>query len=258
MNRTTIRPWALHATAPTGRPQAEGATLWIYDPIDSYGGDWGVSALDVRDTLAGFGGADLSVRINSPGGDYFEAVAIRTLLAQYPGKVTMRIDGLAASAATVIATAGDHVVMAPGAQYMIHDALTIALGNAAEMRRTADLLDQCSDDIAGFYAAKAGGDAATFRDAMRAETWYTAEQAVAAGLADELAGAPAEPAVAASAARWIAAMRPAAEPAPIPAPVPDTNSTAAVVAAEAPASVSDPLPTLSELFCSALTTEVVA
>lgn len=245
----TVRPWAADRPTPLVSNNGVDATLWIYDAIDSYGGDWGVSAKDVRNALEGLAGVPLALRVNSPGGDYFEAVAIRSLLAEYPGAITVHIDGLAASAATVIATAGERVVMAPGAQYMIHDALTMAIGNAADLLKTAELLDQCSEDIAGFYAARAGGTAAEFRAAMKAETWYTADQAVAAGLADEVTGAAPERAVAATADRWIAALRQSPTPAlaPVTDPEPEEDSEP-----PAAAKLSGRSP-LSELVCSALT-----
>src|SRR5690606_17127720 len=91
-----------------------------------------------------------------------------------------------ASIASVIAMAGDRVVMGRGAQMMIHDALGVTVGNAADHREMAELLDKTSDDIAGFYAEKAGGPLSTWRELMRAETWFSAEEAVEAGLADEV------------------------------------------------------------------------
>lgn len=255
MTETRWRPLA-RVTANRGwrvENTTDGATLYLYDVIDSWGGDWGISAKDVLSALAEVTSPTLNVRLNSPGGDYFEGVAIYNALVQHPGQVTVHVDALAASAASVIAMAGDHIVMHPGAQLMIHDALSMAVGNAAEMRRTADLLDQCSDDIAGFYARQAGGEPEQWRELMRAETWYTAEQAVAAGLADEVAQRDPAPALALSpsayAERWLdVALRHTATPeTPEPAPEPEP---AAVPAATEPVAAS--LPTLSELFRSAV------
>jgi ATP-dependent protease ClpP protease subunit len=93
------------------------------------------------------------------------------------------IDGLCASAATVVAMAGDTITTAPGSMWMVHDALGQVYGNAADMQSMADLLDKTSQNIADIYAARAGGDAAGWRTTMQAETWYTADEAVAAGLA---------------------------------------------------------------------------
>lgn len=252
MNPRTVRPLALHRPSlrvdRTPNVDADGATLYLYDAIDSWGGDWGVSASDVRAALTEIGSAAVELHINSPGGDYFEAVAIYNTLQAHAGAITVHIDGLAASAASVIAMVGERVIMGQGSQLMIHDALTMAFGNAGEIRKTADLLDQCSDDISGFYARRAGGDPAAFREAMRAETWYTADQAVAAGLADEVAGAAPTPAVAASAERWIAALRPAPL-APEPGPIPDLRPTAVV---PPPAALPTTGPNLAELIRSAV------
>jgi ClpP class serine protease len=97
------------------------------------------------------------------------------------------VDGLAASIASVIAMAGDRIVMAPNSQLMIHDGSGLCIGNAAEMRQMAELLDRQSNNIAEVYANRAGGTAEDWRALMEAETWYTAQEAVDAGLADEVA-----------------------------------------------------------------------
>jgi ATP-dependent protease ClpP protease subunit len=163
----------------------EGTTdLYIYDVIDSWGGYWGISASDVVAALQGAG--DVTVHINSPGGEVFEALAIFATFRNHPGAVTMRVEGWAASAASMIAMAGDQVVMEPQAMIMIHDAWSYAFGNAEDLRAEADILDKTSGNIAGMYATKAGGAVDVWRAAMQAETWYTAEEAVAAGLADSI------------------------------------------------------------------------
>lgn len=173
---------------------APTADLFIYDVIDSYGGEWGISSAEVVGLLGQCpSGTQLSVRLNSPGGDFFEGVAIANALRRFDGTVAVYVDGLAASAASVIALAGDRIVMGIGSQLMIHEASTIAMGTAKDMRATADMLDQTNDDIAGMYAAKSGGDVANFRAQMAAETWFTAELALAAGLATELASKPPAP-----------------------------------------------------------------
>ncbi len=185
--------WANLAPALVREPirsavQTDGtAELWIYDYIDEWGGEWGVSSREVAAALALMPDATaISVRLNSPGGDYFEGVAIHGALTRHPATVTVHVDGLAASAASVIAMAGDRIVMGQGAQIMIHEARSGAYGTADEMRSTATMLDQTNDDIAGFYASHAGGDPVQWRASVRAETWYTAAQAVEAGLADEV------------------------------------------------------------------------
>lgn len=163
---------------------ADEATVWVYDVI----GDWGVSAAELVPAIEQITAPNITVRVNSPGGDYFAGVAIANALVRHPANVAVHVDALAASAASVIAMAGDEIVMHPGAQMMIHDALTMTVGNAAEHTKTAALLDAASDDIAAVYAARSGlTDAAGFREQMRAETWLTAEAAVEAGLATRVA-----------------------------------------------------------------------
>lgn len=165
--------------------------LHIYDVIDAWGGEWGVNAAEVSAALAELGDVSrIDLRLNSPGGDYFEGVTIAHALARHPAQVAVHVDGLAASAASVIAMGGDRIVMGQGSQMMIHEASSMAWGTASEMRRTADMLDQTNDDIAQMYARRTGGDAAAWRQAIAAETWYTAAQAVTAGLADEVAQLP--------------------------------------------------------------------
>ncbi|KUN03152.1 hypothetical protein AQI95_24655 [Streptomyces yokosukanensis] len=168
----------------------------IYDEI---GGSWfseGVTAVDFVNELSQITG-DLEVHINSPGGDVFDGIAIYNSLAQRPGNVTTVVDGLAASAASFIAQAGTTRVVAPGAMVMIHDASGACFGNAGDMRDLADLLDKVSDNLASIYADRAGGDAENWRTAMRHETWYTADEAVAAGLAHRVAERPEQNALAA-------------------------------------------------------------
>ncbi len=131
-----------------GNAAASGPTqVNIFDEISW----WGISAQEFCDELAGIEG-DLEVHINSPGGDAFDGITIYNALASR-GNVTTVVDGLAASAASVIAMAGTERVMSPGSMMMIHDALALCIGNAADMRDTAVLLDKVSDNIASVYAA---------------------------------------------------------------------------------------------------------
>jgi ATP-dependent protease ClpP protease subunit len=157
------------------------ATVHIYDEI----GYWGVTASDFVRELGAVNASAIDVHINSPGGEIFDGIAIANALRAHAATVTTYVDSLAASIASVIALAGDRVVMAPNSQMMIHDGSGICLGNAADMREMADLLDRQSDNIAEVYAAKAGGTVEEWRARMTAETWYTAAEAVEAGLADE-------------------------------------------------------------------------
>lgn len=123
--------------------------------------------------------------INSPGGAAWDGVTIMNALRRHPARVEVTVDGLAASAASVIAMAGDHITMNRGSELMLHDAWGYAMGNAGDMRDTAAVLDKLSDSLADTYAARAGGGREKWRAVMQEETWFTAEEAVTAGLADE-------------------------------------------------------------------------
>lgn len=160
------------------------ASLHLYGAIGGFWGD--IIAGDVVREIRDLDVATLNVYVNSPGGDVYDGIAIRNALRQSPAHIIVHVDGIAASAASYIACAGDEVVMGENAEIMIHDAWTIVLGNAEELRVAAGDLDRISDNIAAMYAEKAGGTAADWRELMKAETWYTAEEAVAAGLADRL------------------------------------------------------------------------
>lgn len=163
------------------------ATIRLYDPIDSWGGDWGVSAKEFAQALDEIKDVgEIRVHINSPGGEVFEGIAIMNALRNHSAKVTTIVDGLAASAASFIAMAGDEVVMGQNAELMIHDAWGICIGNAADMSDMQGRLDHLSDNIASVYSGKAGTPVETWREAMRGETWYSAEEAVVAGLADRV------------------------------------------------------------------------
>lgn len=161
------------------------ATIRLYGPIDSWGGFWGVSAEEVAAVLDALGPnvENIQLRINSPGGEVWEGLAILNMLRAHPARVTAVVDGVAASAASFVAVGCDETVMSPGTQMMIHDARTFAWGPPKDLRKTAEILDTLSDSSADLYAEKAGGDADAWRALMVEETWYTAKEAVAAGLA---------------------------------------------------------------------------
>lgn len=166
------------------------ALIRLYDPIDSWGGDWGVSAKEFAAVLDGLDPSinEIRLHINSPGGEVFEAFAVLNMLREHRAKVTTVVDGLAASAASFIAAGGDELVVGQNSEMMIHDAWGLGIGNAADMRELADRLDHLSNNVASIYSAKAGGGVDTWRSAMLAETWYSAEEAVTAGLADRIGG----------------------------------------------------------------------
>ncbi len=161
---------------------ADAARIDIYEPI----GYWDYSAAEFVMSVSRLTVDRIEVHLNSPGGDCFDGIAIKNVLAQHPAHVTVVVDALAASIATVIAMGADEVIMAPGSMMMIHDAWTYDAGNAADLRKQADLLDQISDNIADVYAAKAGGTSEGWRSLMLVETWFNADEAVAAGLADRV------------------------------------------------------------------------
>ena len=130
----------------------------------------------------------IDLYVNSPGGFVWDAMSMYEALLTHPAQVTTHVTGVAGSAASFLALAGDTVETARGSRWMIHDAQTVAIGNPAELREAADLADAVSNDIAGIYAERAGGKPADWRKAMTATTWYSAEQAVGAGLADRVTG----------------------------------------------------------------------
>jgi len=166
------------------------AELMIYGPITMSPWDEGISAADVAGVLREAGPGAINVRINSPGGDVFQGVAIHTLLSRHPGMIHTFNDGLAASAASFILLAGDQITTAERAMTMVHDGMTGAYGNGATLRRSADLLDKVSENIAEMYADRAGEDAAHWRHLMTVNgedgTWFTGAEAFALGLADDI------------------------------------------------------------------------
>lgn len=167
--------------------KAERAEVWIYGAI---GSDWDpddVTAGSFVQQLRDITAPAIDLHINSPGGLVFDGIAIYSALKNHAATVDVSVDGIAASAASFIAMAGDSVAVEKPAKLMIHDAGGLVIGNAADMRQMADLLDELSDTIAAIYADRAGTPAAKWREAMRAETWYSAAEAVKAGLADRVA-----------------------------------------------------------------------
>lgn len=172
-------------------PKDGVATIRLYDVIDSWGGPWGISAQEVAEALDKLGEdvTEIRLHINSPGGEIFEAIAIKNVLRAHSARIVAVVDGLAASAASFLAVTADETLMGQNTQLMIHDGWGICVGPAEDMRKTADLLDHLSDNIASMYAAKAGGSTADWRAAMLEETWYSADEAVEVGLADRVEGA---------------------------------------------------------------------
>ncbi len=182
------RPWyRIENAAKTG--ERTRAKVVIFDAI---GGWFGVRASEFVKEINALDVDDIEVRLNSPGGAAFDGIAIMNALRAHPANIEIHVDGLAASAASVIAMGGDQVIMHRGATLMIHDASVIAWGPAATLRKATESVDKLSNTIAGIYAAKAGGDAADWRALMVDESWYTAQEAVDAGLADSAEDTPVE------------------------------------------------------------------
>lgn len=133
---------------------------------------------------------DISVWLNSPGGDVFAASQIYTMLKEYEGKVTVRIDGLAASAASVIAMAGDEVYMSPVAMMMIHNPATMIFGEASDFQSGIRMLGEVKESIINAYEQRTGLPRLKISNMMDAETWFSAQKAVELGFADKILYAP--------------------------------------------------------------------
>ena len=143
-----------------------------------------VRSADIIQQLAGIDG-DVVVRVSSGGGDVYEGLAIMNALRAHPGEVLVIVEGLAASAASFIAVGGGtRIVCRPNAEVMVHEAWSMADGNAADMTKAAGDLDRISANLAGIYAQRAGGTPEEWRARMREETWFSAEEALAVGLVD--------------------------------------------------------------------------
>jgi ATP-dependent Clp endopeptidase proteolytic subunit ClpP len=178
----------VRAELPTVAGDSTIAVIRLYDPIDSWGEWYGISSKEFATVIDGLPDSIDTIRllINSPGGEVWEGIAILNILRRVDARIEAVVEGVAASMASVIACGADELVMAPNSELMVHDVWAGVVGNAQDLRDTADDLDRLSDNIAGVYAAKAGGDVATWRAVMARETWYTAAEAVEAGLADRL------------------------------------------------------------------------
>lgn len=161
---------------------ANSAEISIYDEI----GAWGVSAKSFMDELKALGNvSDITLRLNSPGGSVFDGMAIYNQLKGHKAQITVYVDGLAASMGSVIAMAGDLVVMPENAMMMIHNPWTVGIGDAEELRKNADLLDKIKTAMLSAYTQKTGKSAEEISALMDAETWFTGAEALEHGFADE-------------------------------------------------------------------------
>lgn len=159
----------------------------IYSTIGDYGDGQGMTAKVVSGILRKASG-DISVNINSPGGDFFEGVAIYNLLKEYDGKINIKIVGLAASAASIVAMAADTLEIAESGFLMIHNAWTLAIGNKEDMHEVADMLAKFDESMAAVYSASTGIDEKEIKKMMKAETWLSGKEAIDLGFADTLMG----------------------------------------------------------------------
>ena len=160
-------------------------TIGIYDPIGyDYWDDSGVTAKRISAALRSLDGADVVVNINSPGGDVFEGLAIYNLLREYKGHVTVRVLGVAASAASFIAMAADEIQIARAGFFMIHNAWTGLCGNRNDLRETADFLEQIDDTIADIYHVRSGLSMDELKADMDKERWINGRDAIDSGFAD--------------------------------------------------------------------------
>lgn len=167
---------------------ANEATIYIYDVI-VLDAEWGgVSAIDFARALAAIGPtAIVHLRINSPGGEVFAAQAMASAIKERTGKTVAHVDGLAASSASWLAIAADEVVISDGGMMMIHQAMTIAAGDAEDLRATAALLEKIDGILVDAYAKATGQTPEQIAAWMAAETWFTAQEAVDAGFAGRIA-----------------------------------------------------------------------
>jgi ATP-dependent protease ClpP protease subunit len=168
----------------------QGATISIFSEI---GGETGATVGGMSDALKQAGSRDITLQINSLGGDYFEGVGIYNLLRAHKGNVTAQILGISASAASIIAMAADRVEMARNGEFMIHRAWTIALGNSETMREAATMLDRVDAAAATVYSQRSGQPLNRIHELMVDETFMTSDEAIQAGFVDGLLAADALP-----------------------------------------------------------------
>jgi ATP-dependent Clp endopeptidase proteolytic subunit ClpP len=167
--------------------KADKAEIWIYEMIgEDFWTGGGITAKNFQKELASVKASQIDLHINSPGGVVFDGVTIYNLIKQHPANVTTYIDGLAASIASVIALAGDKVIMAANALYMVHNPTGLAMGTANDMRSLADVLDKIAGTMIVTYVGKTGKTESDIKAMLDAETWMTADEALEYGFIDEI------------------------------------------------------------------------
>ena len=160
----------------------ETADIFIYSEV----GGFDVNAQSFINELREVKDKNLNVHINSLGGSVFDGMAIYNALKNHKKKVITKVEGIAASIASVIAMAGDTIEMAENSLFMIHNPFTMAGGDAGELRKTADILDKIRDEIANIYASNSGQDVETLVGLMNTETWFNASETIDNGFANEV------------------------------------------------------------------------
>lgn len=183
VSQSALARWEPGLRAAVADEQA--ATISIMDVIGQDFWGEGVTAKRIAGALRGIGDKPVTVTINSPGGDVFEGLAIYNLLREHPGEVTVKIVGLAASAASFIAMAGDRVEIGKAAFLMIHNSWVVAMGDRQALREVADWLEPFDEAMVSIYNAKTGMDEADISAMMDAETWINGSKSVDLGFADD-------------------------------------------------------------------------
>ena len=176
------------ADLPSAATASDNNTITMLDIIGDDGMGGGVGAKRIAAALRAIGNRDVTVQINSPGGDMFEGIAIYNLLRAHPARITVDVLGIAASAASVIAMAGDNIRMAPSSFLMLHNAWGVVIGNRHDMAEAATLFERFDGALADIYAARSGMARSEVARLLDAETFLTAQEAVAAGMTDTIAG----------------------------------------------------------------------
>tara|TARA_R100001443_G_scaffold56834_2_gene67740 strand:- start:2 stop:997 length:996 start_codon:yes stop_codon:yes gene_type:complete len=170
--------WYTFKNSSNGQP----AEVLIYEQI----GDWGVTAQNFIKDVQSVGKSDLTVRINSVGGSVFDGLAIYNILRSHKGNVNVKIEGLAASIASIIALGGDNIEMAENGFFMIHNPFGNSFGDAEEMRKTADLLDKIKKELVSVYVKQSSLTESEIQDMMDEETWLTSQEALEMGFVDTI------------------------------------------------------------------------
>lgn len=179
------------ADTPAQAAADDATTISIFDVIgEDFWTGGGFTAKKCAAILRNAGGKPVSVEINSPGGDMFDGIAIYNMLREYEAEVTVKVMGFAASAASIIAMAGDRIEIGRGAFFMIHNSWGVVIGNQNDMSAAAETFAEFDDAMAGIYEHRTGAKRAEIEAMMDAETWLSADSAVAKGFAESLFDPP--------------------------------------------------------------------